>query len=166
MDTIELTFQLSNGSPGIEDDPNNPLSRALNQLLSEGHPFNALSLCFYSSAGSEQLQHVRWLGALVQTVGNRISFFPGFTFSSDWLRSYRGSVLYNQNSLQVDHLSLDDGFLHWHFTTPNSVNHRGGGRTEDLGEGRFLWFGMSIANDTQLRGDEKENYYSRLLSTI
>ena len=151
MDTIELTLHLSHGSSGIDDDPNNPLSRALNQLIMDGRPFNALSLCFYTSADLLQPQPVRWLGAIVHSTGNRIVFFPGFSFSSDWLRSYRGSALYSHSSFQVDHLSLDDGFQRWHFTTPGSVDHRAAGRTEDLGEGRFLWFGMSIADDAQLR---------------
>jgi len=31
---------------GRDDDPANPLSRALNRLLEDGHPFSRLSQCF------------------------------------------------------------------------------------------------------------------------
>lgn len=146
MDTIEVFLRLSHGSPSIDDDPSNPLSRALNQLLVEGGPFNSLSLCFYTPTNRPQMPSAKWLGVLVHSAGNRIIFFPGFSFSSDWLRTYRGLVFQSHIAFQLDHLSLDNGFRRWHFTSPDSAHHLAAGHTEELGEGRYLWFGMSTAS--------------------
>jgi hypothetical protein len=187
MDTIEATLSLSKGSPGTDNDPDNPLSRALNRLFIEGRPFNSLALCYYGAANTSLLRscfkevavrvnrrfplfarfivrlleilHVptsptpsaRWLGALVHSVGNRIIFFPGFSFSLDWIRTYTGSAFQAHSSFQIDHISLDEGFQRWHFTDPDSNDHLAAGHTESLGEGRFLWFGMSIADPTAMR---------------
>ena len=43
----------------------------------------------------------------------------------------------------------------WHATTPRSKKHFGGPTTLDLGEGKALWFGMSVADGNALRVAKK-----------
>jgi hypothetical protein len=46
MDLLNLTWHMPQGSRGTDDDPSNPLSRAVNRLFEEGQSFIGITLCF------------------------------------------------------------------------------------------------------------------------
>jgi hypothetical protein len=43
---LKLAYYMEQGSHGTDDDPNNPLSRAVNYLFEEGQRFTRIALCF------------------------------------------------------------------------------------------------------------------------
>jgi len=151
MQTIQLQWRLEHGSEGLDTDANNPLSRALNRLFQDGKPFRRISLCWFEK---------KWLGVFAITAHQRLVFFPGFDFTSDWIRILRGDLLQTQRPFDVDHISLEKDRSRWHFTKPKSKGHQGGGQTSNLGEGRVLWFGLSIAAPTVLRDLRRETIVS------
>lgn len=158
MDLLKLNFQIEQGSEGVDDDPLNPLSRALNRLLADGQPLSNLSICLYGdmASASNRIPNLRWLGAFVFSAGNRVIFFPGFNFPAKSLSSFRGQSHQGDHMFETDHLSLENGFQTWHITSPESSRHMDGGQTIPLGENRFLWLGMSVASDTALRELKRE----------
>ncbi len=58
-------------------------------------------------------------------------------------------------AFNTDHVSLEKDWTRWHVTSPKSEDHLRGPRTTPLGEGRYLWFGMSIASFSVLRSVRK-----------
>jgi hypothetical protein len=67
---------------------------------------------------------------------------------------FRGQLpelLHDDQTFQLDHLSLEKNHTQWHYTTPQSRNHLKAGRTVPLGDERFFWFGMSVAREMELR---------------
>ena len=93
MQTIQLQWRLEHGSEGLDTDANNPLSRALNRLFQDGKPFRRISLCWFEK---------KWLGVFAITAHQRLVFFPGFDFTSDWIRILRGELLQTQRPFDVD----------------------------------------------------------------
>jgi hypothetical protein len=120
----------------------------MRRFLVDGQPIQNLALCFFSEVPATPPIH--WLGALVLSAGNRLVFFPGFTFMSTWLRSSRGHGRPTQQQFTVDHLSLEAHRRDWHFTSP-ARDHKKGGDTLDLGQGRVLWCNISVQDHTVLR---------------
>jgi hypothetical protein len=43
---LKLAYYMEQGSHGTDDDPNNPLSRAVNYLLEDVQCFTRIALCF------------------------------------------------------------------------------------------------------------------------
>ena len=153
MDTINLTWKMHHGKPGIDQDPANPLSRSLNQLFKEGKPFPNLSLCFFSEFNKLDSASpiLRWFGAFVLSTDSRIVYFPGFISNYDGIQAFEGKSLQWNQSFYFDHISLEKDFSRWHVTSPNSRTHLGSPPTLALGDGRVLWFGMSVANPLVMR---------------
>ncbi|MCK4377460.1 MAG: hypothetical protein KAV97_04515 [Actinomycetia bacterium] len=153
MDTVELSFKLNVGHPGVDDDPLNPLSRAFQGLMKEGRPHQGHALCFYS--GEERdLRNVsspRWLGIFALSAWGRIIFFPGFPQAHTWIKTTTSRITSPRIFFNQDHISLEPLRQSWHFTTANSTDHKSGGRARDLGQGRLSWFGLSVASENILR---------------
>jgi hypothetical protein len=152
MHTIQLQWRLEHGSEGLDTDANNPLSRAVNRLFQEdGQPFRRISLCWFGE---------KWLGVFVISDHQQLVFFPGFDFTPEWIQILRVGRLETQRPFEVDHISLEKNRSRWHFTKPKSTGHQPGGKTSNLGEGRVLWFGLSIAAPTVLRDLRRETIIS------
>ena len=153
VDTIELSFKLNTNNAGVDDDPLNPLSRAFQVLIKEGRPHQGHALCFYSGEERDlrNASSFRWLGIFVLSAGRRIIFFPGFLHPLTWIKTTTNRSTSPRTSFNLDHISLEPLRQRWHFTTANSTYHQGGGRTQDLGQNRLSWFGLSVASENILR---------------
>jgi hypothetical protein len=154
--TLEFTWNMNIGADGTDGDPENPLSRALDRLLRTGKPFERLTLCFCQlpdvQAGPAA---VRWLGAFALSAGERLLFFPGFANPPEAAVGFRDADRMWRADRPIDHLSLERDTGRWHATTPRSRHHFGGPEALDLGEGRCLWFGFSVAAPEFLRPANK-----------
>jgi hypothetical protein len=161
---LKLTWYMERGSQGTDNDPDNPLSRAVNRLFEDGKPFQRIALCFLGDlaphvSGSTP---VRWLGVFTLSAAGQVIFFPGFAAPPTKVESFRGQPLrplHNDQAFQLDHLSLEKDRTQFHLTEPKSKGHlhtpAGTGiqrwPTYPLGDGRVLWCGMSVAHETALR---------------
>ncbi len=152
MDTIELSFKLNVGHAGVDDDPLNPLSRALQVPMKEGRPNQGYALCFYSGEERDlkKASLLRWLGIFVLSVDERIIFFPGFSQIHTWIQTTTNKSTSYKKSFDLDHISLEPNKKSWHFTSADS-NHISGGQAQDLDKGRLSWVGLSIASENILR---------------
>ena len=154
MDVIKLTWRYDAGRDGTDNDPENPLSRAVNRLFfGDGQPFKRLSMLFYAehSVTDPSNQRLRWLGVLVHSKADRLIFFPGFNDSYKHLIIYQGQTLRRNQCFDFDHLTLDKDFKRSHITSPKSKAHSPSFPTTDLGSSRFLWFGLSLSDFEVLR---------------
>lgn len=152
MDILEFTWTLDIGRDTVDDSSNSPLSRAFAILLGEGRPYKAHSLCYVQEPTIDQrTPALRWLGVFVYSEGDRVIFFPGYTDSVDWLETTSQHEDRAWRQFDLDHLSLEPQRQQWHFTSPGSANHAAGGRSPQLGEGRQLWFGLSMTSLHSLR---------------
>ena len=158
MHTIRLARHIDLGTNGVDSDPNNPLSRSLRRLMLDGQPFSEISYCYFAheDAMSSSMAGLRWVGVLVRSAGERIIFFPGFSITPTWIRTAQGKSPLMHRDFDLDHISLEKGSRRWHFTNPGSKRHYAGGFTTQLGSGQYLWFGMSVAEETILREVRKE----------
>jgi hypothetical protein len=154
MNTIKLTFKLEGGLKGTDDDPYNPLARAVNNLFKSGQPFKRLTQCFCVDPldtitnGSYLL---RWFGVFILSAGDRVTFFPGFSSPQTVVQGYQNNSLNWNQSFDFDHFSLEKDFRKWHITNFDSSEHLGSPLTLPLGDGRFLWFGLSMSDFKVLR---------------
>ena len=166
LDKIKLSWHLEGGLPGTDNDLGNPLSRAARSPLVDGRPHPNLSLCFYSDPdadGTEEKPNLRWFGVFVLSSDGRLIFFPGFNFN-DTLVKVAGKHSYQKRyDIHLDHVTLEKNYRRWHYTSPGSENHLGAGRTTDLGENRFLWFGLSIADSNVLKAVRKETVFHTMV---
>ncbi len=147
--TIEMTWKVEVGEPGVDDDPLNPLWRASEHLLSQGAPQERLVMAFVTDQGSKTT--LRWLGVFAQTTGDRIVFFHGLNFAPEWVNINRGSGGTEKKYIDIDHISLERDWSRWHFTSRGSEIHVGSATTRDLGKGWCFWFGLSIPSLESLR---------------
>ena len=152
MDILELTWEMEAGVTGDDNDPDNPLSRALGRLFADGQPFIRLMQCFCA----DRRQHadrptMRWLGVFILSAGGRVIFFPGFRSTKRHVEGFRGRDQMWNEGFDFDHISLEKGFRRWHITSRGSKRQRGGPRTTELGEQRFLWCGLSVSTLDELR---------------
>jgi hypothetical protein len=122
-------------------------------LPDEGRPIESFSLCLYGGEETELITNpsIRWLGVLVLSVGGRVIFFPGPSINPSWIQTTVGRHTSPKKTFMLDHASLEIERQSWHFTTSGSKKHYSAGRTPELGEGRLLWFGMSVAGESYLR---------------
>src|SRR5262249_5604011 len=147
---LKLTCDLGEPFIGEDNDPDNPLSRAVRILMRDGKPFRSLSLAFLRESGHAPLL---WLGAFVVTQGGRVVFFPGVGTTIDRIQLAKGAELRHDRLFSFDHVSLDwtrDG-IPFHVTTAGSTDHIGGPSAMPVGDDRFLWFGASIRRREDLR---------------
>ncbi len=166
MNTLKLTFRLEGGLVGTDDDPYNPLSRAVNNLFKLGQPFKRLTQCFCIDPfetipnGGKLL---RWFGIFALSAANRVIFFPGFSSPQTLVQGYQGDSLNWNQSFDFDHFSLEKDFKKWHITNPDSSDHLGSPLTLNLGDGRYLWFGISISDLNILRVVKEQTEISALV---
>ena len=139
-DTIAIDWLMDAQRPGIDKNPVNPLHRSLAQLISTGKPFSRLSLAFLQDENDQ----LRWFGSFAQ--GKRAFFFPGFSTAFDGIDAHPGQNPKVRKPFDFDHLSLEHDRRHWHLTTKGSTDHLGSPRTLELGDGRYLWFGLSFGS--------------------
>jgi len=153
MDYLSFTWALNVGKSGVDADPVNPLSRAFRELLEQGSPHKSHSLCFYFGEGQDlRASHkLRWLGVFLLSAGNRVIFFPGFSVPIDWIDTTTVGATSPRRPIDLDHVSLEPNRQRWHFTAPQSRDHYSAGRTPDVGNGRLLWFGLSLSSENALR---------------
>lgn len=166
IDALQMSFHVNGGLPGIDNDPNNPISRASRKLISDGKPYKKMSLCFYSYfEGKETKKNskLKWFGAFVVSSADRLIFFPGFAFTPTWIKEVRKPSFENHSGFQVDHITLEKNLLEWHYTSLGSKNHYGAGKTIDLGNNSFFWFGLSLASIDQLKDVKEETVYQELV---
>src|SRR3990172_594917 len=164
MDTIELTLSLSHGASGVDNDPNNPLSRAFGALLADGRSHLAHTLCLYDAAGSGSiLKHdLRWLGVFVLSAGDRILLFPGLTVPIDWIDTSRRGAAPVRTDLKLHHLSAEPKTQRWHLTSPGSEDHLAGGRLRPAAADLFFWTGLSVQGDEPFPSARKRTIISHL----
>lgn len=156
---VDLTWTMDIGEDGVDDEPINPLSRSLDRLLRTGQPLRKSALCFCSLPDRLTEQgRLRWLGAFVFSAGDRVIFFPGYAVTPDRVVGMRGPTKIWDHQVAVDHVSLEKNRESWHATTPMLKEHFDGPTTLDLGQGRALWFGMSVANGNALRLVKKRTH--------
>jgi hypothetical protein len=151
MDTVKITWKMDRGSENEDTSVANPLSRSLNRLLGDGQPFKRFIQCFWAETPlAEELQNYKlwWLGVFIQ--GKRVMYFPGLKKTKQHVQAYKGNDLKWDREFDVDHISLEEDHRHWHITSQKSKDHLGSLPTADLGEGRRLWFGMSISDFSAL----------------
>lgn len=153
MDYLSFTWELNIGEQGVDADPSNPLSRAFRRPLEQGAPYEGHALCFYF--GEEQDLHtrrgVRWLGVFLLSIDGRVIFFPGLSIPIDWIDTTTTGRTDPRHPFDLDHVSLESRRQRWHFTAPQSRDHYAAGRTPDVGDGRLLWFGLSLSGEDVLR---------------
>jgi len=163
---IELSWHIEGGLPGIDSDTDNPLSRATRSPLIDGRPQQNLSLCFYSDSivdGTEEKQNLKWFGAFVLSSAGRLIFFPGFDFSATWVKVAEKRSHEKRHDIHIDHITLEKDLRRWHYTSPDSKHHLGSGLTTDLGDNRFLWFGMSVAGSNILKPVKQETVFHTIV---
>lgn len=148
MNKVSISYEINVGAPGIDDDPRNPIARALDDLLLNGNPTQRFLNCFFSVNINGQLSSPRWFGVFAHTSGERVLFFPGYFLSL--LEYGRGLIKQPITPFEVDHVTLEHDLRRWHVTGKNQ-RRQGGMATRHIGEGRALWFGMSVANPEVLR---------------
>ena len=141
------------GEDGEEKDDNNPLSRAVSRLFEDGQPFKRLSMCFCAEnlESGQVNKRLWWLGVFIHSQADRVVFFPGFKDSAKHVHTYQGNKLRWDQILDFDHITLDRNHTYTHITGPKSKGHLGRLPTLDLGQNRFLWFGMSLSGLDALR---------------
>lgn len=155
MDSVKITWSLE-GSPGIDDDPNNPLARGLDRLIRDGQPFGKISLCFLDPATHPGLHEAKWVGVFVLSAGEQLIYFPGFGNQYQQLQISRHRGRIQDRRFHMDHITLEKSLVRWHITSPKSLHHQGSFGTADLGSGRHLWFGMSLNTFDVLREVKSE----------
>lgn len=98
----------------------------------------------------------RWLDVFVKSAGDRLPYFPGFKGDIVRVRRLLGEELKFDRPFKIDHVSLEKVRDRWHITTARSRDHQGGAPAAELGDGRILWFGMSLASTDVLRDLRQE----------
>lgn len=149
---VRFEWLMEQAAEGADEDPTNPLTRALRNLLADGQPFRKLAPCFLRTPrvpGAPPTS--RWLGVFVYSAGDRILFFPGYSRPPEEAQTFEGPSARWRGPFVADHLSVEKHRRHWHLTAPSSAKHLGGPPTLDLGSSRHLWFGMSVGDLGWLR---------------
>jgi hypothetical protein len=148
-----VTIRVDEGAPGVDMDGDNPVARAARKSLETGSGASARVVPVLFRDPLDQA--LRWFGVFVQSEADRVVFFPGLADKYDRVRGERddGAGKFDQ-MLNVDHLTLEPDFKTWHVTPRGDskrAKRQSAGRTMPLGEGRLLWFGMTIAKPSFLR---------------
>lgn len=147
-----FTYRFSHGRSGTDQSPENPLFRSLRFLMEKGRPQKAVTLCKMGLLEKVPDQPVRWFGVFVLSAGDRLLYFPGFFQPNGRLLAYAGTSQMADRGFRTDHASLESDLDTWHLTEdPPRRRHQFGPKTRDLGEGRVLWFGMSVAQEEIFR---------------
>lgn len=146
MYTVSLDLRVEEGKPGVDEDPD-IMKRALREMMAEGKPQRAVVPVHYSTGEDEP---PRWLGAFVLTAGHKLLFFPPDMTNINMELRDQGNVS-NRRQMPIDHITLNPDWEDGHLTTPPPRQHQRGLRTTPHGDEAYLWFGMSLADDSLLR---------------
>lgn len=107
---------------------------------------NASSLITQARGGGSGFSASEW---------DWVLFFPGLVDSYDTISVHaqdeRGLYQRAYRQMKIDHISLENNLRSMHLTAPQSRQHYGQFSIPSLGEGRCLWFGVSIQNPQVLR---------------
>ena len=123
-------------------------------------------LCFYSDSivdGTEEKQNLKWFGVFVLSSAGRLIFFPGFNFTATWVKVAGKRSREKRHDIHIGHITLEKNLRRWHYTSPGSKHHLGSGLTTDLGDNRFLWFGMSVAGSNVLKAVRQETVFHTMV---
>ncbi|MFC1680361.1 hypothetical protein ACFL1S_00995 [Pseudomonadota bacterium] len=155
-----IAWNMDAGAPGTDKDTENPLSRSMRHLFRTGKPFSEIRLCFFDDGTSTTsvVEAMRWFGVFVETSSNRIVYFPGIEKKYDRIQGIHGKSLQWDQAFDFDHITLEKNGYKWHVTSPESKYHLGSPRTLPLEKGRYLWFGMSVADPNILRSSHMQTH--------
>jgi hypothetical protein len=140
----KLELDLALGLPGIDDDPINPLARALDRISREGKPLRKLGTVMLELPIDGKL-YPFWFGTFVFSAGSRLCFFPGYAKPLGRLVRYQGKQKVGDTQTVIDHVTLEKDRESWHMTTHGSKDHFTGTTSLPLAGETVLWFGMSVA---------------------
>jgi hypothetical protein len=161
-----IPFQSPEGSEGIDDDPDAPLSRALAHWK-DGKEISRCAVLYFRDTLCEESDPIpRWLGVFVVTKDKRALFFsgiedvPGVLVAT--LNATTNPVEKSHDGFIVDHLTLDRDMRSAHFTSKNR-RHLHVAQNLPLGDGRYFWFGLSLASTKVLRECKRETIISASL---
>jgi hypothetical protein len=148
---------MDRGLDGLDDNPITPLARSIASLLEDGEPFISLVQCFLEESKSYNIsQNVRWFGIFIYSAGKRVLFYPGFDKLRNHILGIRNDQVRWDKDFLVDHFSLEKSLDTWHLTSPASKEHLGNPKTFPLGDGRYLWLGISFRNFDAFLPTKKE----------
>lgn len=142
---LDLTF----AREGIDQDPINPLARALDRVFREGKPLQKVGAVMVDLPADGALSPF-WFGTFLYSAGDRLIFFPGYSKRLGRILTYKGKEQIRDTYTVIDHLTLEKDRDTWHMTTPLSADHFKGATSLPLTGDTVLWFGMSIASRSSL----------------
>ena len=156
-EAITITQHVDAGVPGEDSDPFNPLARATRALLHDGSSFRSAAPVFVGDGTA-----LRWLGLFVESDQGLVVFFPGLARQPDLMGYHRTGHPEQIIPHLADHVTLEPDRTRWHSTEYAGSSSRKRGKrgrgprqrglwTWPIGEGRVLWFGMSIPTAEVLR---------------
>ena len=149
LGTFELSYPMPAGELGVDDDPQNPLARALVPLMEMHKQLPTIRLAFLSDGPDAPPS--RWLGVFARSPGDRVLFSPGLEVDLFRVRGTDRGVAKFDKEFDLDHVSLEKDRGTWHITSPKSEAHQGGPDALDVGQGRVFWFGMAVSSLAVLR---------------
>ena len=134
---------------GYSMSENSALAKPFRNILKEGKPVEKIAFVFYQENNNSYFV----LGSFVNTVSNRILFFPGLTFSRI-IHTPDGEDLTNEELHTNDHFTLEkENLLKWHIT-PLEKNTKGIRyptlKTKRVNDDAVLWFVMAIPDPNKL----------------
>ena len=89
---------------------------------------------------------LRWFGTFVFSDGGRTIFFPGLRDRQHLTRTAKGGSTPIEHQFEAEHFSLERDRREWHVTDSGKDEHKGRFPRRIYGEGRVLWFGLSLAS--------------------
>jgi hypothetical protein len=152
--TAEVSLYVSAGAPGIDDRPDNPLTRGMRKLFDEGgrlpaqSPVKHLLPVHYEDPHNGKL---RWFGVFVQSHSGLLMWFPGLALPVSGVEFQLGRGKSSRQSFHLDHVTLAPATRDLHITTQGSRARRGLGRSMPLGSDRLFWLALTVGETTQLR---------------
>jgi hypothetical protein len=132
--TVEIRYPLASGAASVDDDPENPLARALSPLMEQHKQLPALRVVFL--AEGRDTPPCRWLGTFARSPGERVFFFPGLDVELFRVRGSESGRPRFETDFDLDHVSLERGKGRWHVTAPRSKAHQAGPTALDSGPPR------------------------------
>jgi hypothetical protein len=137
---------------------NSALVKPFRNILNEGKPAEKIVFVFYQENDNRYFV----LGSFVNTIANRILFFPGLTFSRI-IHTPDGKDLTNEELHTIDHFTLQkENLTKWHVT---SLEKRTQGiqysqlKTKKVNDDAYLWFLMAIPDASKLEIMPKTQEY-------
>lgn len=154
---IPISYHFPVGT-GDSIDENSALVKPFRSILEDGKPVGQIVFVFYQENDTDFV-----LGSFVNTVGNRILFFPGLRLSRV-THTPDGIDLRLEDLHNVDHFTLEkENLTDWHLTLlqkKEKGTRYGRLQTKKIGHKTFLWFLMALQRATQLESmPNKQRYW-------